>query len=70
VGWQFEYQLEWDPAKAARNVRDTGVSFERGAAVVCHPFREQREAGRKKSAKIRLISAGRANRREAARIEP
>jgi uncharacterized protein len=34
--------------------------------VVCHTFREDSEAGRKASAKIRLISARRANRREAA----
>ena len=34
--------------------------------VVCHTFREEMEAGPKESAKIRLISARRADRREAA----
>jgi uncharacterized DUF497 family protein len=34
--------------------------------VVCHTFREPREADREASAKIRLISARRADRREAA----
>ena len=36
--------------------------------VVCHTFREQR-AGGEAGAKIRLISARRANRREAARYQ-
>ena len=34
--------------------------------VVCHTFREETEAGGEASAKIRLISARRANRKEAA----
>jgi uncharacterized DUF497 family protein len=34
--------------------------------VVCHTFREEKKAGRGASAKIRLISARRADRREAA----
>jgi len=34
--------------------------------VVCHTFREEKESGREASAKIRLISARRADRREAA----
>ena len=37
--------------------------------VVCHTFREQGEAGREASAKIRLISARRADRREAAQYQ-
>ena len=37
--------------------------------VVCHTFREQREAGREASAKIRLISARRADRKEAAQYQ-
>ena len=34
--------------------------------VVCHTFREEKETGREASAKIRLISARRADRKEAA----
>ncbi len=34
--------------------------------VVCHTFREENEAARGASAKIRIISARRADRREAA----
>jgi uncharacterized DUF497 family protein len=34
--------------------------------VVCHTFREEKEAGRGARAKIRLISARRADRRESA----
>jgi uncharacterized DUF497 family protein len=104
---QFEYQFEWDPAKALRNVREHRVSFERAATVfldpramsifddehsereerwvtlgldragallvVCHTFREEKEAGREANAKIRLISARRADRKEAAQyrgLEP
>ena len=97
---QFEHQFEWDPAKARRNAREHGVSFERAATVfldpramsifddehseeeerwitlgldrvgvllvVCHTFRENNEGDRRASAKIRLISARRPNRREAA----
>ena len=37
--------------------------------VVCHTFREQKEGGREASAKIRLISARRADRREAGRYQ-
>jgi uncharacterized DUF497 family protein len=34
--------------------------------VVCHTFREEKQAGREASARIRLISARRADRKEAA----
>ncbi len=37
--------------------------------VVCHTFREELDAGREGSARIRLISARRANRREAAQYQ-
>ena len=91
---QFQYQLEWDPAKALRNIKEHGVSFERSATVfldpramslfddehseaedrwitlgldhagtllsVSHTYRDETA----ESAKIRLISARRANRRE------
>ena len=104
---QFEHQFEWNPAKALRNAREHGVSFERAATVfldpralsifdeehsekedpwitlgldragmllaVCHTFREEKEAGGEASAKIRLISARRADRKEAAQyrgLEP
>jgi uncharacterized DUF497 family protein len=33
----FEYQFEWDPAKALRNLREHGVSFQRGATVFLDP---------------------------------
>ena len=34
---KFEYQFEWDAAKALRNLREHGVSFERGATVFLDP---------------------------------
>ena len=34
---QFEYQFEWDPAKALRNDREHLVSFERAAAILLDP---------------------------------
>jgi len=37
--------------------------------VVCHTFREVKEAGREASAKVRLISARRADRQEAAEYQ-
>ena len=30
---RFEYQFEWDPAKARQNLREHRVSFERAATV-------------------------------------
>jgi uncharacterized protein len=97
---QFEHRFEWDPAKAFRNAKEHGVSFERAATVfldpgamsmfddehseeeerwitlgldrtgvllvVCHTFREEMEASPTASARIRLISARRAERRETA----
>ena len=91
----YQYQFEWDPGKAQRNLKDHGIAFERAASifldpqalsvfdeehsqdedrwitlgmdrtgillVVCHTYRE--EATR--SARIRLISAHKATRREA-----
>ena len=30
---QFEYQFEWDPAKAERNAKSHGVTFEQAATV-------------------------------------
>ncbi|MGP8247717.1 MAG: BrnT family toxin [Bryobacteraceae bacterium] len=34
---QFEHRFEWDPAKALRNAREHGVSFERAATVFLDP---------------------------------
>lgn len=95
---QFEYRFEWDPAKALRNARAHGVSFERATTVfldpralsvfdakhsedeerwvtlgldrtgvllvVCHTYRADRDSGREAGARVRLISARRADRRE------
>ncbi len=33
----FQYQFEWDPVKARRNLRDHDVAFERAAAVFLDP---------------------------------
>jgi hypothetical protein len=100
---QFEHHFEWDPAKALRNAREHGISFERAATVfldpramsifddehseqeerwitlgldragvllvVCHTFREEMDAGQKASARIRLVSARRADRREPAQYQ-
>ena len=95
----FQYQFEWDPVKAQRNVKRHGVTFERAATVfldpealsefdephsqdeerwitlgldrtgslvvVCHTFREETET----SARIRIISARKANKNEAKQYE-
>jgi uncharacterized DUF497 family protein len=33
VAKRFEYQFEWDPAKARQNLREHRVSFERAATI-------------------------------------
>jgi uncharacterized DUF497 family protein len=33
VATRFEYQFEWDPVKAEKNVKDHGVTFEQAATV-------------------------------------
>ena len=33
----FQYQFEWDPAKARQNVRKHGIPFERAATVFLDP---------------------------------
>ena len=30
---RFEYRFDWDPAKASRNAKDHGVTFEQAATV-------------------------------------
>ena len=95
----FQYQFEWDPAKARQNLRKHRVAFDRAATifldpraisepdeeeskdedrwitlgldrtgvllVVCHTFREEK----RNSARIRLISARKASKNEAAYYE-
>lgn len=34
---QFQYQFEWDPIKARRNVREHGIAFQRAATVFLDP---------------------------------
>ena len=34
---QFQYQFEWDPAKARQNAKKHGVPFERAATVFLDP---------------------------------
>ncbi|MBI3608598.1 MAG: BrnT family toxin [Nitrospirae bacterium] len=34
---QFQYQFEWDPAKARQNAKRHGVPFERAATVFLDP---------------------------------
>ena len=34
----MQYNLEWDPAKATRNLRDHKVSFERASQVFLDPY--------------------------------
>jgi len=36
-------RFEWDPAKAASNLRKHGVSFEIAALVFADPFEQSRE---------------------------
>jgi uncharacterized DUF497 family protein len=33
----FQYQFEWDPAKARQNARKHRISFERGATIFLDP---------------------------------
>ena len=33
----FEYQFEWDPGKARRNLKDHRISFERAATIFLDP---------------------------------
>ena len=33
----FQYQFEWDPVKARRNLKDHKIAFERGATVFLDP---------------------------------
>ena len=33
----FQYQFEWDPAKARQNTREHRITFERGATVFLDP---------------------------------
>ena len=95
----FQYQFEWDPAKAPQNLGEHRVSFERAATVfvdpealseaddkhseqeerwvtlgldrtgvllvVSHTFRAETDS----SARIRLISARKANKSEAKQYE-
>jgi len=95
VNQRFEYQFEWNPAKARQNLREHRVSFERAATVFVdpealselddeHSVREERwvtlgldrtgvllvvshtfRAETESSARIRLISARKANNNEA-----
>ena len=65
----------FDVGHSEKEERWTTLGLDRAGAllVVCHTFRAKQETGREASAKIRLISARRANRREAAqygRFEP
>ena len=34
----FQYQFEWDPTKARRNLKKHGVPFERAARIFLDPF--------------------------------
>ena len=35
---RFEYQFEWDPAKARQNLKEHRVSFERAATIFLDPL--------------------------------
>jgi uncharacterized DUF497 family protein len=37
VAQQFQYQFEWDPAKARQNAKRHGVPFERAATIFLDP---------------------------------
>jgi uncharacterized DUF497 family protein len=37
VANSFQYQFEWDPVKAQRNLKDHGIAFERAATVFLDP---------------------------------
>jgi uncharacterized DUF497 family protein len=38
VAKRFEYQFEWDPAKARQNLKEHRVSFERAATIFLDQF--------------------------------
>ncbi len=58
----------FDVEHSEKEERWITLGLDRAGALlaVCHTFREEKESGRESKAKIRLISARRANRREAA----
>jgi uncharacterized DUF497 family protein len=58
----------FDDEHSEREDRWITLGLDRAAVllVVCHTFREEKEVGRAARAKIRLISARRADRRESA----
>jgi uncharacterized protein len=37
VATPFQYQFEWDPVKARRNLKDHGIAFERAATIFLDP---------------------------------
>ena len=58
----------FDDEHSEKEERWITLGLDRAGAllVVCHAFREEKESGREASARIRLISARRADRKEAA----
>ena len=65
----------FDDAHSEEEERWITLGLDRAGTLlaVCHTFREQKEAGGEASANIRLISARRADRKEAAQyreLEP
>jgi uncharacterized DUF497 family protein len=58
----------FDDAHSEEEERWTTLGLDRAGVllVVCHTFREEKKVGRQASAKIRSISARRADRRETA----
>jgi uncharacterized DUF497 family protein len=64
----FEVITEVDDEHSEKEERWITLGLDRAGALlaVCHTFREEKEGGREASAKIRLISARRADRRETA----
>ena len=58
----------FDDEHSEKEERWITLGLDRAGALlaVCHTFREEKEGGRETSAKIRLISVRRADRRETA----
>jgi len=76
----FEYQFEWDPIKAKKNLRKHGIGFERASTVfsdprgldrngvllvVCHIYQAEGDM----SARVRIFSARKATKQETKQYE-
>lgn len=58
MGKRYEYQFEWDPAKARRNLKAHRVSFERAATIFLDPLAISKVDPDHSQKEIRWITLG------------